>query len=761
MKPSSPLRPYHPVNPALQSSKEPKAIQEAGFKAAVVIWAVLRWTFRLLTLAILLLLGLAGGAYAGLYYSFENLPDISRLEFYAPVETTEILDANGKLLYQMHGEENRKVIALHEIPAKVQRAVISAEDGRFYEHYGVDPIGLLRALKVNFNQGETVQGGSSITQQVVKNMFLTPERTIPRKLAEMWMAIEVEKRYSKAQILELYLNQVYWGHNAYGIEAASQNYFGKSAKQLNLAEGSLLAGILTGPELYSPYHSPKLAKQRQKLTLQRMVEVGFISPEEAEQTGQTPLKYPGIKAGVMKHPYYTSYVMAMLKQNYGNSLALKRGMRVHTAMNTDWQVQGEKMLTQYIQQRRGNRISEGALVAIENDTGLVRAIVGGTDYKKSQFNRAWQARRQPGSAFKPFVYLTAFARGYKPEHIEVDEPIQYRRGSYLWKPKNYAGGHSGAMTLQRALEFSNNIIAVKMADRVGNGNVVETAHRLGIRSPLQSVLSLALGPSEVTPLEMASAYSSIARGGSYLEPTPILWIEDRHGNIIEDNRHRTPEQVYSQEACSKLIKVMKGVIERGTAPQARLGRPAAGKTGTTSDHKDAWFVGFTPQISAAVWIGNDRPVPMYGYATGGHLSAPLWARFMRYTHAKLKVRDFEFAKGNLPLLAGVALDDEQSHYNMGYERMNKSLPESTIEHDPFAEIDPFLINPNALEEPIDQAVPMKLPAISIDPGKPVKTLSGQPAAPSAPPKNQKIIQELDQLIQELDRLEVPVEPKSQ
>ena len=741
-----PLIPYQQEKIASEDSKKPKK-PPLWKRALAVLWWCTRWTFRMFALGLMLLVGAAAGAYGGLHYSLEaQLPDISQLERYSPVETTEIMDANGRSLYRMYGEENRKVIALHDVPELVQKAVLAAEDARFYEHQGVDPIGLLRALKVNYTTGQAVQGGSTITQQVVKNMFLTAERTVERKLAEMWMARKVEQRYSKAQILELYLNQIYWGHNAYGIQAASQNYFGKNVNQLNLAEGALLAGILTGPEIYSPYRSKERAKKRQTLTLNRMVDVGFISPQEADQALKVSLRYPGIKKGVMRYPYFTSYVLAVLKQNYGGSDVFKRGMRVYTTLHGSWQNYAEKTLRDHVNRHKGSRVSQAALVLVENRSGFVRAIVGGTGFEQSQFNRAWQAQRQPGSAFKPFVYLTAFARGYRPEHVEVDEPIEYTYGSYAWKPRNYAGGHSGPMTLQKALERSNNIIAVKMGERVGNSNVIDTAHRLGIRSRLKSVLSLPLGPNEVNPLEMATAYSSIARGGTYLEPTPILRIEDRFGNVIEDNRRRSPDMVYSRNATGQLIQVMKGVVERGTAPRARLGRPAAGKTGTTSDHKDAWFVGFTPQYTAAVWVGNDKPLHMYGAATGGHLAAPLWAKVMKHVHAKLPREDFAHAKGYLPVLAGVKIDDS-SNSGTGYLPRYQSLSKKP-------EPQAVYIDPSELDFDFERFNPMKLPSANEKP-KQVKPKKSQPRRPKNR-EDAQIINELDALIKELDRLEVPM-----
>ena len=787
MKTNPPLRPY--TVPARPAPAVPDLPDRPRPLVLVILWGIVRWTFRLLILVLLLTAGAIGGAYAALNQNFAHLGAVTaKLGNYAPVEATEILDSQGHLLYKLYGEENRKVIQLKDIPDNVQKAVISAEDARFYEHSGVDPIGLARALRINLNKQGTVQGGSTITQQVIKNLFLTSERTLRRKLAEMWMARELEKRFTKAQILELYLNQVYWGHNAYGIEAAAQTYFGKPAAKLSLAEGAQLAGILSGPELFSPYRNPKAAKKRQELTLRRMADIGFISYEEAEKAAKLKLKFPGIRAGVMRYPYFTSYVLAILKQNYGERLALKQGLRVYTTINPDWQVQAEKLLSAHIRRNKGSRVSQAALVAIENQTGYVRAIVGGTNYKQSQFNRAWQAQRQPGSAFKPFVYLTAFARGFQPNHIMTDEAIQYRFGSYIWRPRNYGGGHSGRMTLQRALEFSNNIIAVKLGERAGNGNVIETAHRLGIRSPLRNVLSLALGPNEVTPLEMASAYSSIAREGSYLEPTPILKVEDRYGNLLEDNRQRQAEPVYSAEACSTLIQVMKGVIQHGTATVARIGRPAAGKTGTTSDHKDAWFVGFTPQLTTAVWIGNDKPLAMLGYATGGHLSAPLWARFMSYASRKLPPKDFPVIKRPPVVAAAVPIDspDADSGFIPAYERIGAQQEVHNNPNDPFL-LDPADLPMVPYEDPVPvslpsdlgmraDSIPMQAPPLepvgTAPPGAPAqKPAHSQTQAPlltggpepeddkgvvaTPVPRKQKIISELDQLLDDLDRMETP------
>ncbi|PIQ26362.1 penicillin-binding protein [bacterium (Candidatus Blackallbacteria) CG17_big_fil_post_rev_8_21_14_2_50_48_46] len=734
-----------------------------------VFWGILRWSFRLLMLPVLLGASSLGGAYTGMALRFSQLPDVSALQYYAPIETTEIYDDKNHLLMKLFGEENRRVLPLNQVPDKIQQAVISAEDGRFYEHKGIDWIGMARALKANFDRKAAVQGGSSITQQIVKNTFLTAERTPQRKLAEAWMATEVEKKFSKHQILELYLNQVYWGHNAYGIEAASQTYFGKSARLLKLNEGAMLAGILTGPEIYSPYRNFKGAEHRMQLTLERMRELKFITAEEYTQALKSPLKVAGLKAGSMRYPYFTSYVLAMLKENYGDQKALKQGLRIYTTINTQWQEQAEKALKEHMSQLKRMNAEQAALVAIEPQTGFIRAMVGGRNYSESQFNRAWQAQRQPGSSFKPFVYLTAFARGYTPGHTEIDEPIQFRIGTRVWKPKNYSGGYSGTMTLQRALESSVNIIAVKLGDKLGNGNIIDTAHKLGIRSRLKNVLSLPLGPSEVNPLEMANAYSTIARGGRYLEPTPILRIEDRYGNVLEDNRNRQAEPVYSAEASYQLIKIMKGVVLRGTAPAANIGRPVAGKTGTTSDHRDAWFVGFSPQLCTAVWIGNDTPTRMYGGATGGTLAATLWARFMREAHKNLPKKDFPGSAAGYPAIVAAAKAPENAEENTPrYERLNAK------KYDP---VDTTKIDPDELPS-VDELLPIAMPSSALRsnqnlpagstgnmdlrlsvPGQAQNRQEPMLTPPSSPKpsqrKNTRVINELDQLIKELEKMEPP------
>lgn len=762
----------------------PKPAPKSSSSNSSTLKTLLKFFFRLFMFFILIILGTGTGAGVGLYYSLSKLPDVGILQYYAPVEATEIYDNNNQILMKLHDEENRKIVPLTYVPEHVQKAVIAVEDSRFFEHQGVDFIGTLRALKANFDKKETVQGGSTLTQQITKNLFLTPERTFQRKLAEAWLSMKIEQRFSKRQILELYLNQVYWGHNAYGIEAAAQTYFGKTVKNLNLSEGAVLGGLLSGPELYSPYRNKENAKARQKMALTRMYESGFITAAQAKEALAVPLKYPGIKDGQMRHPYFTSYVLAMLNKKYGGSELLKGGLKVYTTIDNKLQTYAEKALKEHVASLQNYNVQQGAMVAVQPDTGFVKVMVGGTNWlPKNQFNRAWQAQRQPGSAFKPFVYLTAFSRGWTPGNVEVDEPIQYRFGTMAWRPKNYGGGHSGAMTLQRALEASNNIIAVKLGEKVGNANVIEVAKKMGIDSPLKNVLSLPLGSNEVTPLEMTSAYATMANGGLRFEPTPFLKIVDRFGNVIEDNTHRYPKRVMPSATVNTLVRVLKGIPLRGTAPVANIGVPVAGKTGTAENHRDAWFVGFTPHLAAAVWVGNDTPSPMYG-ATGGVMCAPLWAKFMTLAHEKLPRRDFKDQAAGFPeLYASIGIkagEKSQAEKKPQFEKLtdeNKKKPTTSTRE----------INPADLPVPIEELVPIELPATVTEdmPGvnptgnqtrnsvpitpqnntnptgtQPVTPqnntpASSAPAVPQTPVTPPKAANELDQLIKELDTMQPP------
>ena len=589
---------------------------------------------------------LFAGAAVGLSLAFQKLPDVGLLQGYVPYETTMIYDDKDRLLAAVHGQQNRVVVPLGEIPREVRNAVIAAEDVRFFYHRGIDPRGIVRAFLVDLAGGRAEQGASTLTQQLAKNLFLTDSKTIRRKLADAWLAIQIERRYSKDQILELYLNQVYWGHNAYGIEAASETYFNKSVRKLNLAEAALLAGLLGGPERFNPYRDPKLAKLHQVHVLRNMYHAGFITSGQLRAALTYPLHYPKEPPLVRESyraPYFTNYLLEHLVNRFGKDMVYRGGLRVHATLDLQLQEYAQQLLRETIARSgKAHHFSQGAVVAIDPHTGAIRVMVGGKDWKQSKFNRVVQALRQPGSSFKPFLYLTAFAEGITPALEMNDTPASYLAGNgKLWTPENYDHEHYGDIPLRRALEVSDNVIAVKLMNKVGVDRVIETAHQLGISSPLSPDMSLALGTSAVTPLDMCSAYGVFATYGQRTEPIAYTTIADRSGTIIE---RQVPHlrQVFPADPVKVLDDVLQGVILRGTGYAASIvGRPAAGKTGTTSDFRDAWFIGFTPNLVTAVWLGNDNNTPMTSGSAGGDICAPLWGKFMLLADRAFPVTPFE------------------------------------------------------------------------------------------------------------------------
>ncbi|MEY3327535.1 MAG: hypothetical protein RLZZ115_416 [Cyanobacteriota bacterium] len=575
------------------------------------------------------------GGLVGLAVSFRNLPDVRVLQNYVPTETTHIYDIKGVPLASLHDEANREVVSLNEISPHLKRAVIAIEDSNFFYHKGINPTGIVRAFIANFERGSTVEGGSTLTMQLVKNLFLSPNRTMSRKAAEAVMAIRLEQILSKDEILELYLNQVYWGHNLYGVETAARSYFNKSAKDLTLAESAMMAGMIPAPEDYSPFANYKKAKQRQLTVLKRMRELQWITPqEEAAAKKQTLLVGKITSFSSSRLPYVTEAVVQELSERFGREAVIKGGMRIQTTIDMNFQRMAEKTVSEWHQnlyyQGVYNNLQNGqiALVAIDPRTHFVKAMVGGADYKTSQYNRAIQALRQPGSAFKPFVYYAAFASGkYGPDSTVYDNPVSYPDGYGYYSPQNYGGGFSGAVSVRSALENSLNIPAVKLGQEVGLNQVIEVCRVLGIKSPIEPVVSLPLGSVDLTPMEMAGAYATFANDGWHSEPTFIVQVTDSQGNILLDNTPK-PRLVLDQWAVASLNSVLQGVINRGTATRAQIGRPAAGKTGTTSSERDIWFAGYTPDLATAVWVGNDDYTPLTYGSTGGTIVAPIWRDFM-------------------------------------------------------------------------------------------------------------------------------------
>jgi penicillin-binding protein 1A len=585
-----------------------------------------------LGLTLLTTSAIAGGI-VGLAISFRNLPDVRVLNNYVPSQTSYIYDVKGVLLTTFHGEEHRTTVPLQEISPQLKRAVMAIEDSNFYKHNGISPNGIARAVVVNFQSGSVVEGASTLTMQLVKNVFLSHQRTFSRKLAEAVLALRVEQVFGKDAILEMYLNNIYWGHNNYGAETAAQSYFNKSAKDLTLAEGAMMAGIIQAPEVYSPFANYPLAKERQALVLNRMVDIGWISKEEGEKAKKVPLFIGKRRAWqTSKLPYVTDAVKEELIQRFGMETVTKGGVNVQTTIDYKLQTQAEEIVKKAHRNLRnsGVKADQVALVAIDPRTHFVKAVVGGIDYEKSQFNRVLQSRRQPGSAFKPFVYYTAFASGkYTPYSVIPNYTRGFREGGGYYRPQNYGGdGGGGSVTINNALATSLNIPAVVLGQRVGLDKVIEVTRTLGIESPLQPVVSLPLGPIGVTPMEMAKAYATFASNGWQSDTTMIMQVTDSLGNVMLDNTPK-PKLVLNEWATASLTSTLQNVINGGTASSANIGRPAAGKTGTTSGERDVWFVGYVPQLSTAIWIGNDDYNRTLGRGvTGGGYAAPIWRQFM-------------------------------------------------------------------------------------------------------------------------------------
>ncbi len=581
----------------------------------------------------LLTSSIVAGGLVGLAISFRNLPDVRSLNSYSPSETSYIYDIKGRLLTRLHGEANREAVKLEKISPELKRAVLAIEDSHFYLHQGINPNSIGRALWVNWKSGGVVEGASTITMQLVKNIFLTRDRTFSRKLSEAVLAIRVEQVFEKDEIMEMYLNNIYWGHNTYGAQTAAQSYFNKPASELNLPEAALMAGLIQAPETYSPFNNYSQAKQRQKVVLDRMADLGWITPEEAREAHQAPLgvgKPTSWQAS--KLPYVTDTVMKELQDKFSKDVITKGGMRIQTSVDYFMQEKAQETVQKGYKNLRRRGIYakdlQVSLVAVDPRTHFIKAIVGGVDYEKSQLNRAIQSRRQPGSSFKPFVYYTAFASGkFSPGSVVNDSPVSYRDGRGVYTPKNYGGGFSGPVSIQSALIQSRNVPAVVVGQKIGVSKVIEICRRLGINSPMQPVISLPLGAGDVTPLEMANAYATFASNGWYSEPTIIVQIADSRGNVLLDNTPK-PQLVLDPWSTASLNTVLRGVITSGTGRAADIGRPAAGKTGTTDNERNVWFVGYVPQLSTAVWVGDDANRAMGKGVTGGGHAAPIWRSFM-------------------------------------------------------------------------------------------------------------------------------------
>jgi 1A family penicillin-binding protein len=542
--------------------------------------------------------------------AMQSLPNLSDLAKWTPSESTQLYDRNHQLIAVIRGDEDRIVRPLQDISPWLPRAIMAIEDNRFYHHGGVDIKGTLRAIAQNVVGGD-LQGGSTLTQQLVKNVYLSSERSLVRKIAEAMLASRIEQLYSKDKILELYLNVVYWGNQAYGAEKAARRYFNKSASTLTVAEGALLAGLLKAPEGLNPFIFPEASKKRQLEVLGAMFQHGFITKQQLQEAKQQPLLFFK-ESYQFKFPYFVNHVMAELKQQFGEEVVRRGGLKVTTSLDSTAQQLAEAALKEGVRKAPPHsHVQSGALVSINVQDGSILALVGGTDFKKSQFNAATMAQRAPGSTFKPFVYLTSFRLGiFTPDSIVVDRPIQYKMATGYWKPKNWDGRFMGALPIRKALAFSRNTTTIQVGQRVGVEEVIKTTRLAGFTSDIPANFSSFLGASGVSPLELATAYSTLARGGLFLKPRSILRIETNQGQRIELAEPQ-PERRLEARHAAMINDALVTVVNEGTAKAAQLpNRTVAGKTGTTDRVRDIWFAGYTPDMVSVVWLGNLKNQPL-------------------------------------------------------------------------------------------------------------------------------------------------------
>ncbi len=689
---------------------------------------ILRFRHVLAALLGLYLIGVLGVALLFRKYSRE-LPAVEKLEGYSPSLITKIYDIRGELISELF-VERRVVLPLSEIPVDFQRAVLATEDDNFYKHWGIDIKGILRAFLINLRAGHTVQGGSTITQQLAKNIFLSQARTLDRKIKELLLTLQMERHFSKDEILQLYMNQIYFGHGAYGIEAAARVFFGKKAKELTLPECALLAGLPRAPNAYSPFNNQKRAFLRRSLVLRRMRNMGFINEREELAAAGKPLNVLKAPLAPAVGSYFVEYVRRLMEPTYGSEAMYRSGLSVYTTLDLRMQKAAEQTTNEHLgnfdnqhaedrmlyllknkkitqsdfNQWKKNRSTataeatlesppeenaeplpvQGALVAIDPQTGGIRALVGGRDFQKSKFNRAVQAKRQPGSTFKPFVWQAALESGFTAATIVDDYPLAYTdvtshprlvaeatdymmlremvTGYYqtdlpepvegekpppdpIWAPKNWDDKYLGPITLRKGLALSRNLVSIRLIDRVGPKTVADFAHRAGIESKLDAVLSLGLGTSVVTPLELASAFSTYDNSGIHMKPFAIIRVVDKDGKVLEENLPQG-QAAFSPQNNFLISNLLQGVVKDGTGRHAqRVGRPVAGKTGTTQDMRDVWFAGYTPGLATVVWAGYDDFTPLGKKISSAGTTVPWWTDFMVQAVKYLPVKNFDMPPG--------------------------------------------------------------------------------------------------------------------
>ena len=611
------------------------------FRKSVIVAAVLFGVF-------------CGGVAGYVFAKFAELPDIKMLQEYAPPVSTKIFSDDGRMIGELY-QQKRELLGFDQIPPNAIKAVLAVEDSHFHQHRGVRALSLLRALWADIRARRIVQGGSTITQQLAKTLFLTPDKTVSRKMKEMMIALQLELQYTKSELLAFYFNQIYFGSGAYGIEAAAQVYFGKSAKDLTLAECAVIGALPRAPAIYSPIANMGKARERRSFVLMRMRQEGFISEEQRAAADVEPIMLAR-KKEMDYAPYFVEMVRQYLEQQYGSEGIYRQGLEVRTTLNIEMQLAAQKAVEKGVKEvearingRKGNPEGlpvQAALIAIEPSTGEIKAMVGGMDFKQSQFNRAVQAKRQPGSAFKPILYAAALENGWTPASILIDSPLEVEDPTFAgsWKPVNYQNRFYGPVSLRYALMHSLNLSSVKLFLSVGPQKVIKLARRVGIVSILHPYPSLALGGTELTPLELTTAYACFANRGQLAHPGMIRYVKKSDGSM-DENRPLVAEAMTVQNAFL-ITSLLKSVVEDGTGRVAqKLERPAAAKTGTTDDFTDAWFVGFTPQLAVGVWVGYDIKKSLGEGETGAHVAGPIWTQFMQEAMQDKEKKDFDIPEG--------------------------------------------------------------------------------------------------------------------
>ena len=661
-------------------------------------------TARELVLKAVYLIGVLSAA--GILFSsvlmrkiLSDIPSIDKLDEYTPSLTTYVYDINNQVIAEF-SVEKRAILPLSKIPVDMQNAVIAMEDQNFFRHWGISPRGIMRALLRNILRHRRAAGGSTITQQLSRGIFLKPEKAYTRKIKEIVLALQIERNFSKPEILALYLNQIYFGNGVYGVQSASKLYFGKDVSEMTLGECAMLTGLIPSPERYSPFNSLEKAKQRRGLVLDRMKELNFITAQEAEAAAGENIPTEKSTLFASHAAYFVEYVRQLLEPKYGVAQLWKGGMKIYTTLDLAMQVPAEeimeKNLAKYDQdaakappkpeeekageKKEGETVAassptlQGAFVILDTKTGAIKAMIGGRNYRDSKFNRITQATRQAGSTFKPMVWMAALMNGYTPTSLVEDSPMAYyydgkdwrllegatdqysidlaiqpfvgNKDFKIWVPNNFDNKFQGRITLRRGLELSRNLSSIYLVTRVGPTLVADVAHRAGIKRHLEAVPSIGLGTSLVNPLEMASSFSTFANGGIHAVPFGVLKVTDNAGRVLEEF---VPEETesFSPQLSYVLVNMMKGVVQRGTGSYAsKLKRPIAGKTGTSQDSKDMWFIGMTPDLTAGAWMGYDdfMSLPMKDW-TGGGTVVPWWTEIMEAVLKDQPVRDFPVPEG--------------------------------------------------------------------------------------------------------------------